>query len=133
MPNYRLRRGRLQKKRPLIEHDTPKEPTGNSSKPRDSTWKEARTGKEPVKGFTMPGNPNFSITKQGMRAELEKIIRGEGLPICKDTRTVQEGDMKGFPIRRTCSDRKLGDDDSKDLFRWNQKMNRLFFVNSSRL
>ena len=119
-------------RRPLIEPRSATEPVGNSAEHKAASRKiTSKEGKldETTKEFSMPGNPTFDATKQDMQRELEKIIRGEDLPISKETRCVQEGDMEGFPIRRTCSDHKLGDDNSVDFERWNQKMNRsLFFA-----
>ena len=72
----------------------------------------------------MPGNPTFSTSPQEIQADLEKIVRGEDLPISKETRAVEDENFTGFHIRRTCSDRQVDAADSEDFQRWNAKMNR---------
>ena len=129
MHNYLLHYHRVKLRKPLIERTTDTEPARNVGEhqvPSEKITRKEEEPSDPTKEFSMPGNPNFEAAKQGMQRELEKIVRGEDLPISKETRRVLEGEIEGFPIRRTCSDRKIGDSASVDFDRWNQKMNRYF-------
>ena len=63
-----------------------------------------------------------------MQAELDKIVNGQDMPITRATRRVQEGDVQGCLARRSCSDRKQGDDDEKTQLRKEGKMSRYYVV-----
>ena len=97
-------------KRPLIEpHPSPQPPAKKREETRSKMWEE------------MQGT---------LKAELDKIVCGQDMPITLATRSVQDGDVPGCLIRRTCSDRKQGDDEDKNLLRKEGKLRRYSLVHT---
>ena len=104
--------------RPMVKRDGQKIQEGESDTEQENKIAYGEHGKQDKAAVS-----NKKLEEE-LRAELEKIVRGDALPITEEMRSVQEGDTKGFFIRKSCSNRRNGESEMSIFLRWNQRVNR---------